>query len=245
MTHPTGRRSPRGRLRRGLRGATLALLAAVALSGCRSEVLTTVTVTGEETVDVTVQARFTGEAAEALREDAGARKSLAQAFEAQTGVKPEVKVEDASVVAVADVPYGQVTSAAAVTGLTGVRLLDGGDTVEVRLGGAQKLKDAITAETAGDVDGDAVADAMLASTHLSVAVVYPGGIDSATLTAGDRQVDVPFDGDTAVATRPLQTAGDAVLRVSGDRSGFPWLPVGGGVLLIGAAAFLRLRRPVA
>lgn len=221
--------------------AAAAALGVLALSGCDSQVQTTVQVTGSDTAQVSVSATFDGEAAQVINEDAAVRKDLVDLFANRTGHKPTLKLAEKKVTASVDVEYNQVANLSGITGVGAIALTAGGSQTSIRVEPPRELVAQVRNQTRNEEDSAVLAQTILDTTEVAVAVTYPGGIKSATSTV--KGAKVTRTGDTVTLTTSASSTSAGEFIVTGDTSQGTWWPWAAG----GAAGLVTLlwwyRRP--
>jgi hypothetical protein len=165
---------------------------AVAASACRAEVTTLVEVAGAGVASYTVSARFDGAAAEALTANPALVEQVSETFRSRFAVTSrdrdgEVWVWTASPTA------DELAAAAGVTGVAGVRAAVSDDRSEVTV--VVDVVDPVQLRTAiADGASPEAVVALTDATVVSVAVVMPGGVRSASSASG---APVTVDGTVA------------------------------------------------
>jgi hypothetical protein len=234
-----------------LRPILAALAAVTALtSACTADVLTTVEITSAHAATITVQARFTGEAADLIAAEGEPRDGITALFAGRTGQEPHITSGEGETVVTAEVGYDQLADASDLVGVKALAVAetDQGVLLSADVVPPSALAEAIAETAEGQPDAGPLAETMLAATQVTLKVTYPGDIVSASGVDGVVVEDGGFlSGDTAVLTRTVGADTAGTLQVTGSVSSHRTraLLLGGGVVLAAGAGlwWRRTTRP--
>lgn len=218
--------------------AALTAATALTLAGCTAQVRTEFDVTSANAASVAATVSFTGEAAGVLAKDPSMRAELAGAFQDRTGATPKISVDEEEVVFSQQLRYSDLATAGDVLGVSSASLTgdSGRATLRVQLSQPRALEAAVREATAKEPDAGPLAETMLRSTDLVVAVTFAGGIDSVSGPSAVR------DGKEVTVTRPALGAKAGELVVVGDPTWNWWKWPLGAALLLGFVAATWRRR---